>query len=347
MQETPLKRLETGQSKIRIVVDAMGGDFAPANVVTGTIDALRESGNRFKVIFVGPEARIRDELGNVAANGSSFEIVDAPEVIDMRDGATAALKQKKNSSISIGMQLHKEGKAEAFVSAGHSGAIMSASTLILGRIEGIGRPTIGAFFPSEQGVCLLLDAGANVDCRPQHLYEFGVMGSIYTRQMFNIERPAVGLLNIGEESSKGNETVKEAHKLLQQSNLHFIGNVEGRDILKGKADVVVCDGFVGNIILKFGESVPGFFKNRLKQVAGESLFMSLIGLFMRGTMRAALKSMDYEEYGGVPVLGVNGVSIIGHGKSTPKAIKNMVLAAEEMVLKKINDHIQGALAVGK
>ncbi len=325
----------------------MGGDFAPQNVIAGTVEALKETTNRFQVILVGPESHISDQMRSAAANGCACEIVDAPEVIDMHDGATAALKQKRNSSISVGMQLHKEKKADAFVSAGHSGAVLSASTLILGRIEGISRPTIGAFFPSEHGVCLLLDAGANVDCKPQHLYEFGVMGSIYARQMFNIERPAVGLLSIGEEPSKGNEVVKETHRLFEGSKLNFIGNVEGRDILKGNADVVVCDGFVGNILLKFGESVPGFFKNRLKQITDKSLLTNMIGLLMRGTLRAALKSMDYEEYGGVPVLGVNGVSIIGHGKSTPKAIKNMILKAEEMVQKDINGHIQRALAASK
>jgi glycerol-3-phosphate acyltransferase PlsX len=244
------------------------------------------------------------------------------------------------------MTLHKEGKADAFVSAGHSGAMMSASTLILGRIENVGRPTIGAFLPSERGVCLLLDAGANVDCKPQHLYEFAVMGSIYSSQMFNVRNPATGLLSIGEEPTKGNEVVKETHKLLSQSKLNFIGNVEGRDILSGKADVVVCDGFVGNVILKFGESVPSFFKSRLKQYASGSLIGTLMGLMMRKTLRAALKSMDYEEHGGVPVLGVNGVSIIGHGKSTPKAIKNMILKAEEVVKKNVNQKIQEALATG-
>lgn len=337
--------LESDHSHIRIAIDAVGGDFAPQNVIAGAIDALLQAENRFEVLFVGPERLINQQLQTVRHNGLLYRVIDAPEVIEMHDPATAALREKKNSSISIGMMLHKEGKADAFVSAGHSGAVLSASTLILGRIEGVGRPTIGAFFPSERGVCLLLDAGANVDCKPQHLYEFAVMGAIYASQMFDIQNPTVGLLSIGEEPSKGNEVVKDAHKLLSKSGLNFIGNVEGRDILKGKAHVVVCDGFIGNIILKFGESVPSFFKNRLKQYAAKSLFTKLIGLMMRGTLRAALKSMDYEEYGGVPVLGVNGVSIIGHGKSSPKAIKNMVLKAEEAVKKRINYKIQEALAV--
>lgn len=335
--------LEGDQSHIRIAVDAMGGDHAPRNVIAGAIDALRETDNRFEVLFVGPETTVNDELRSVQRNGFSYQVINASQVVDMHDAATAGVKQKRNSSISVGITLHKDGNADAFVSAGHSGAVMSTSTLVLGRIEGIGRPTIGAFFPSEHGVCLLLDAGANVDCKPQHLYEFAVMGSIYTSEMFQVKNPTVGLLNIGEEESKGNDVVKEAHKLLQQSKLNFIGNVEGRDILQGKAQVVVCDGFVGNVILKFGESVPGFFKSRMKQVMKESVWMKVVGALARGTLRAALKSMDYEEYGGVPILGVNGVSIIGHGKSTPKAIKNMVLKAEEMVQKKINQKIQAAI----
>jgi glycerol-3-phosphate acyltransferase PlsX len=325
----------------------MGGDFAPANVVAGAVEALKETHNRFEIIFVGPAAVITDQLRRVQANGAAYRIVDAPEVIDMHDGATASLKQKKNSSIAVGMNLHRDGKADAFVSAGHSGAVMSASTLILGRIEGIGRPTIGAFFPSERGVTLLVDAGANVDCKPQHLYEFGVMGSIYTRQMFGVPSPTVGLLSIGEESSKGNDVVKETHKLFEGSGLNFVGNVEGRDILKGEVNVVVCDGFVGNILLKFAESVPSFLKFKVKQAAGRSAMMSVMGLMMKNMMRGVLRSMDYEEYGGVPILGVNGVSIIGHGKSTPKAIKNMIFKAEEMVLKNINGKIQEALVLAK
>lgn len=322
----------------------MGGDFAPRNVVAGAVEALNASGGRIEIIFAGPRNVVEDELASSGGSGLRLKVVDAPEVIDMHDGATAALKQKKQSSISVGMNLHKEGQADAFVSAGHSGAVMSAATLILGRIEGISRPTIGAFFPSERGVCLLVDAGANVDCKPQQLYEFAVMGSIYTREMFGVPNPAVGLLSIGEEPTKGNEVVKDTHKLLKESALNFIGNVEGRDVLQGKAQVVVCDGFVGNILLKFGESVPGFLKAMLREAVRRSVLRKLMALAARGTLRSALKGLDYEEHGGVPVLGVNGVAIIGHGKSTPKAIKNMILRAEEMVRKNINARIAQALA---
>ncbi len=339
--------MEDEHSHIRIAVDAMGGDFAPGNVIAGAVNALRETNNRFEIALVGVESIIYDQLQSYQAERLQYKIIDASQVIDMHDTATASLKQKRDSSISVGVTLLKEGKTDAFVSAGHSGAVMSAATLILGRVEGISRPTIGAFFPSEKGVCLLLDAGANVDCKPQHLYEFALMGSIYTHEMFQISDPKVGLLSIGEEESKGNEVVKESHKLLNQSKLNFIGNVEGRDILSGKADVVICDGFIGNIILKFAESVPGFLKIKVKQATAKSIFTKSLGLLLKKTLRTALKSMDYEEYGGVPVLGVNGVTIIGHGKSTPKAIKNMILRAEEMARKRINNRIKEAIVTTK
>ncbi len=321
----------------------MGGDYAPHNVVAGAVEALRESRGRFEVILVGRESAIREELQRADLGGASPSVVAADEVIGMHDAA-AAVRQKPRSSITVGVTLHRDKKADAFVSAGHSGAVMFAATLILGRLEGISRPTIGAFFPSEGGACLLLDAGVNVDCRPKHLYEFALMGSIYAEHVLGIERPSVGLLNIGEEDSKGNEVARETHLLLRKSRLNFAGNVEGRDILAGKARVVVCDGFIGNILLKFGESVPGFFKSRMQMITRKSFAARLAAGIARSTMRQALKTMDYEEYGGVPVLGINGVAIIGHGKSTPKAIKQMIFKAEEMISRNINDHIRQALA---
>jgi phosphate acyltransferase len=322
----------------------MGGDFAPANEVAGTIEALRQRGGKFEVILVGKEPEIRAELKKYNTEGLAISVVHADEVISMDDPPTAALKQKKNSSLAVGMQLHKEGKAEAFASVGNTGAVLSASTLILGRVKGVSRPTIAAFFPSEQGVCLVVDAGTNVDCRAQHLYEFAIMGSIYVKKIFKYDNPRVGLLNVGEEKSKGTEVVQEAYNLLEKSQLNFIGNVEGRDILKGKAQVVVCDGFVGNVILKFGESVPAFLKTKLKQYASGNFIRTLLIGAARGSLRASLKDMDYEEFGGVPVLGVNGVSLIGHGSSSPKAIKNMILKAAEVAESELNKYIEEAIA---
>jgi len=325
----------------------MGGDFAPRNVVAGAVEAMREAKDRLEVLFVGPQSVVQEELHRLTENNLNHQIVNAPSIITMDDGAMAAVKEKKDSSIAVGVSLHKEGAADAFVSAGNTGAVMSASTLILGRIEGIGRPTIGAFFPSEMGVCLLLDAGANVDCRPQHLYEFAVMGTIYAREMLMLPNPTVGLLSIGEESSKGNDLTREAYQLLAKSRLNFIGNVEGRDILKGKASVVVCDGFVGNVVLKFAEGVLDLLKTKFRNHAAKNVFSKIWVGMMSRTLRSVMKDFDYQEYGGVPLLGVNGVSIIGHGKSTPKAIKNMILKAEEMVRKNITGSIRDSLAAAK
>lgn len=322
----------------------MGGDFAPAHEVAGALDALRQRKNEFEVIFVGREKEILAQILRHDAEGLAYSVVNADEVITMDDPPTASLKQKKNSSLAVGMQLHKEGKAEAFASVGNTGAVLSASTLILGRVKGVSRPTIAAFFPSEAGVCLVVDAGTNVDCRAQHLYEFGVMGSLYASRVFKYDNPKVGLLNVGEEKTKGTEVVQEAYGLLERSNLNFIGNVEGRDILKGKAQVVVCDGFVGNVVLKFGESVPGFLKSKLKQYASGNLIRTLLIGAARGSLRASLRDMDYEEFGGIPVLGVNGVSLIGHGSSSPKAIKNMVIKAGELAQSQLNTYIEEAMA---
>jgi glycerol-3-phosphate acyltransferase PlsX len=337
--------MERVQNQIRIVVDAMGGDFAPANVVAGALDALKETDNRFKVIFVGPRDVIQQSLASVQHRNLSYDILHASQVIDMHDDAMAAVKQKKESSIAIGISAQKEGRADAFVSAGHTGAVMSASTLILGRLQGVSRPTIGTFLPTEKGACLLLDAGANVDCKPRHLLEFAIMGNSYSQKMLNLDNPTVGLLSIGEENSKGNDVTFESHRLLSKSKLNFIGNVEGGDILKGKADVVVCDGFVGNIVLKFAEGVLDILKWKFRDYASKNLGRKLKVGMMYGTLKNILQDFDYEKFGGVPLLGVDGISIIGHGKSTPKAIKNMILKAEEMVLKNINHSIKESLAV--
>ena len=325
------------------MVDAMGGDHAPVNEVQGAISALRRSSNQFEVIFVGREREIRDTLAKHGGEGLSWSVVDAPEVITMEDSPTAALKQKKNSSLAVGMRLHQEGKADAFVSAGNTGAVLSASALILGRLQRVSRPTIGAFFPTTTTPCLLLDAGTNVDCRAQHLFQFAVMGSIYFKKIMGVENPTVALLNVGEERTKGTEVILEAHRMLSESGLNFVGNIEGRDILKHKADVVVCDGFVGNIVLKFGESVPEFLKSRLSEVAEQSLIAKILVGLARGSLKRALHDMDPNKHGGVPVLGVNGVSIIGHGSSSPRGIENMIMRAFEVAKMGLNRYIEEAL----
>ena len=327
----------------------MGGDHAPGVVVEGTLRALRGAAGRFHAVLVGPEQQIAAELGTCVRKGltppdGSLSLVDAPEVITMADAPTAALRAKKDSSIARGLTLQKEGKVQGFVSAGNTGAVMSASTLILGRVTGVSRPTIGALIPTTTGApALLLDAGANVDCKPRHLYEFGVMGSIYVSAMRGVARPRVGLLNVGEEESKGNEAALQAFALLKAGSCNFIGNVEGRDVLKGTADVIVCDGFTGNILLKFGESVPSFLKAKFLAFAAKRLRNKIVALVARGGLRSVLKELDYQEHGGVPLLGVNGVSIIGHGGSTAKAIMNMIFRAEEMILHDVNGSIRKEL----
>jgi phosphate acyltransferase len=336
--------------EITIVVDAMGGDHAPGVVVRGALDAVTESSGRISVILVGREPVIEAEIQKHAPAGAqakiagTLRVAHADDVIEMHDAPNAALKTKKKSSIAVGLELHREGKAEAFVSAGNTGAVLSASTLILGRIPGIGRPTIGALFPTAKHTpCLLLDAGANVDCRARHLYEFALMGSAYIAAMFGKRRPAVGLLSIGEEEVKGNEVTLEAFSMLKEGPLNFVGNVEGRDLLKGEVDVIVCDGFVGNILLKFGESVPSFLKAKFLRYASRGPKEKLVAFVARSGLRSVMQEMDYQEAGGVPLLGVNGVSIIGHGGSTAKAIKNMILLAEKTVVQDVNGKIQDSL----
>ena len=326
----------------------MGGDFAPANVVSGAIEAVRESGGRFSVVLVGREGLVRDEIRKAAGRSGLVDpnlcsVANASEVIDMHDSPTSALKTKRDSSISVGLTLQREGKVAGFVSAGNTGAVMSASTLILGRVKGVARPTIGAMIPSAKDPCLLVDAGANVDCRPRHLFEFGVMGSVYVGVMLERSSPRVGLLSIGEEDSKGNEVTLEALSLFKKSRLNFVGNVEGRDLLKGDVDVVVCDGFVGNVLLKFGESVPEFFRAKFRAFADNNILNKVTAVIARNGLRSVMKTLDYQEHGGVPLLGVNGVSIIGHGRSTPKAFKNMIYRAEEMVRRGVGTLVQNAM----
>ena len=328
--------------KCRIAVDAMGGDFAPQNTVIGAIQALNEDKN-FELYLVGRQKEI---LEVISSNNLSFEkknIVNADEIIEMGESPTSALKKKTNSSIVVGAKLVKDKQAEAFVSAGNTGAMMAASTLIMGRIPGVGRPTIGTIFPNEAGVSTVFDVGASVDSKPIHLLEYAIMGTIYTREIYGIENPKVGILSVGEEESKGNDITIAAASLIKKTHLNFVGNVEGRDILKGTVHVVVCDGFVGNILLKFGEGVLNYLKFKLKDYAESNFFNKLKVGLVKSTLKDVLKQFDYQEYGGVPLLGVNGISIIGHGSSTPKAIKNMVLRANEMHQKKLIEKISKSI----
>lgn len=321
-------------SRCRIVVDAMGGDFAPANAVLGAIEAYSEK-KSFDIYLVGQKQKISEVLSSNKISFPEEFIINADEVIEMGDSPAASLKSKPNSSIVVGAQFVRDKKADAFVSAGNTGAMMAASTLIIGRIPGLGRPTIGAEMPNVNGVCYLYDVGASKDSKPVHLFEYAIMGTIFAREMGGVTNPRIGVLSMGEEEGKGNEVSEAASRMLKESKLNFIGNVEGRDILAGNVDVVVCDGYVGNIILKFGESVPKLLKHLLTKTAGKSFLNKILIGLSKGTLKKALKSLDYQEYGGVPLLGVNGISIIGHGSSSVKAIKNMVLRANEMYKKNL------------
>lgn len=319
----------------------MGGDFAPRNVVQGALDCARDPRCDFEILLVGQEDAIRAFLPDSVP--SNIRIRHADDVVDMKDSVATALKAKKNSSMYRALEWHRDGEVQGFISAGNTGAMMALSTLILGRLPGVERPSIGTFLPSRKGPVLLIDAGANVDSKPSHLAQFGIMGSIYTELMLKRPSPKVGLLNVGEEESKGNDASIAAWPLLNAAPVHFIGNIEGRDILKGTADVVVCDGFTGNIVLKFAESFPGLLKSKFHEYADQGLLKKLWVGLIAGTIKKMIKDWDYQEYGGVPLLGVNGVSIIGHGSSTPRAIMNMIFAAKNMVDRRVNETIREAM----
>jgi glycerol-3-phosphate acyltransferase PlsX len=333
---------ESGK-KCKIAIDAMGGDFAPENVVLGTVAAL-SSIKDAELFLIGDHDAIFSVLKKHKLSFNPDNIIHTPEQIEMGESPTSALKSKPNSSIVVGAKMVREKNADAFVSAGNTGAMMAASTLITGRIEGVGRPTIGAQLPNIFGTCSLYDVGAGKDAKAVHLLEYAIMGSIYAKEIDGISNPKVGLLSMGEEEGKGNDVANEAYDLLKKSNLNFIGNVEGRDLLTKQVDVVVCDGFVGNILLKFGESVPKLLKHLLQQTAKKNIIDALKIALIKGTLRKALRVLDYQEHGGVPLLGIDGISIIGHGSSTPKAITNMIFKAKKMFDNKLVEKIRNSIS---
>ena len=316
--------------RLRVAVDAMGGDDAPRAVVEGAVAAARQLG--VEPVLVGAAARVRDELQRLDATDLSLEIVDAPEVIEMHEHPAMALRRKRRASIVVAVEQVREGRAAAVVSAGHTGAAMGAAQLFLGRVRGIDRPAIAAVLPTTSGApVVLLDVGANVDCRPHHLLQFGLMGSVYAREVLGIRAPRVGLLSNGEEETKGNDLTIRAAELLRGSGLLFVGNVEGRDLLFGATDVAVCDGFVGNVVLKFGEGLPlalrEIVKAELRGWRGWLLRLYLAPLL--GQARRIWRRLDYREYGGAPLLGIDGICVIAHGRSNAHAIHNAIRVAAE------------------
>jgi glycerol-3-phosphate acyltransferase PlsX len=335
--------MKGANGKIRIAVDAMGGESAPQAEVGGAILAQNENHGDLELVLVGETEKINQELSRLKATDLPFTLENASELITMNDQAVESLR-KKDSSIAVGMRLQKEGKVDAFVSGGNTGAVMTHALMTLGRLEGVSRPAIASFLPSEEGIVVVVDAGANAECKAHNLYQFGVMGSIYTSYVLRKENPRIGLLSIGEESTKGNELTLTTYKLLSEDpSLNFIGNVEGRDVLKGTCDVVVCDGFVGNIVLKFAESIDGFLTWMVKKRVKESFLFRLGAFLVKVSIRDLRKVLDYTEYGGAPLLGVNGVCIICHGESPPKAIKNALKLAADMVRERVNEHITKVL----
>jgi glycerol-3-phosphate acyltransferase PlsX len=309
-----------------IGVDAMGGDLAPRVVIQGALEALHEPGVSFDVALVGDEPQIHAAAARLGVKDLP-RVIHAAEVVEMAEAAAQSVRKKRDSSISVAARLHKSGETDALVSAGNTGAVVAAALFEMGRIPHIQRPAIATVLPTPQGNVVILDVGATSDCKPSHLYQFAVMGSIYARLVLGIERPRVGLLNIGEEAEKGSELYYEAHQLLKRSPIHFVGNVEGKDIILGTADVVVCDGFVGNVLLKFAESVIPSLSTMIKDEIGAHPLSMMAGLLLKPAFRRLKRRLDYAEVGGAPLLGVEGTCIIAHGRSNPRAIKNAIKVA--------------------
>ncbi len=310
-----------------IGVDAMGGDRAPRVVIQGAMEAVRDANGAYEVLLVGDEARIREEAARLGLGGDIPRIAHAPETVDMAESAASSVRRKKGSSINIAARLQKEGETDAMVSAGNTGAVVATALLGLGRIESVERPAIATILPTPQGSVVILDVGATSDCKPYHLCQFAMMGSIYARLVLHVERPRVGLLNIGEEAEKGSELYYEAHRLLKSNPVHFVGNVEGRDIILGTADVVVCDGFVGNVLLKFAESIIPSVGHMIKDEISSDPLTALAGLLLKPAFRRLRRRLDYAEVGGAPLLGVRGTCIIAHGRSNARAMMNAIRVA--------------------
>ncbi len=330
---------------MKIVLDVMGSDNAPYVEIEGTILALKEYSD-INIILVGKKDRIENLLSGKLTDVEKqrIEIVNADDVITMSEHPAQALKQKPNSSIVISANLIKDGKGEAFVSAGNTGAVVASSLLIIGRIPGVLRPAILTPIPSRKNYTALLDVGATVDCKPQYLAQFAVMGFLYSKHILNKNNPSVGLLSVGEEEAKGNELTSAANELLNRANVNYKGNAEGRDIINGNFDVVVCDGFVGNAILKFGEEIAHFMIDLIRDGVKKGGILSKIGaLFMIGIFDKIKKKVSYDEYGGALLLGIKKPVIITHGRANPKAIKNAIRVAAEFIRHHIIDEIENSI----
>ncbi len=326
-----------------VALDVMGADRGFEVVAEGGVEAARALGNRLHVVLCGQRERLDRWLSHLKDVPANISVVHAETEVPMRMAAIDGVRMK-DSSISVGLRLVKEKVAAAFVSPGNTGAVMASSLLTLGRIEGVSRPAITALFPSTgERPSVVLDVGANADCKPQHLSQFAVMGSVYSSILFNVERPRVGLISIGEERSKGNELVFGAQELLKNSKINFVGNIEGRDILSGAVDVAVTDGFTGNILLKFAESIQPMLTTKIKRQIDTNIFSRFGAYLMLPFLKRMRNAFDYAKYGGAPLLGVNGVVIICHGASSAHAIDNAIRGAYEMAAKGIKERIHDEL----
>jgi glycerol-3-phosphate acyltransferase PlsX len=328
---------------ISIALDAMGGDHAPRAEVEGAILAARELG--VKVILVGIEDKVRQELNRHRHRGVAIEIVNATEVVTMQDSPSHAFRRKKDSSLHVATRLVRDGKADALVSAGNTGAVMTVARFVLGTLSSVDRPALAAAFPNmKEKVTVILDVGANVDSKPEQIVQFAVMGEIYYRTIWGTRRPRVAVLSIGEEEMKGNDLTREASNRLKQTSMNFTGNVEGRDVFRGDVDVIVCDGFIGNIALKISEGLVEHIGGMLKKAIKSSLTSQLGYALSKPAFDDFRKRTDYSEYGGAPLLGVRGVTIIGHGRSNANAVKNAIRVASELVKARVNEKIDQELS---
>jgi len=328
---------------ITIALDAMGGDHAPRAEVEGAILAARELGVR--VLLVGVEETVRQEMARHKLRDLPIEVVNANDVITMCDSPSHAFRRKKESSLHVAARLVRDGKADALVSAGNTGAVMTVARFVLGTLPSVDRPALAAAFPNmKEKVSIILDVGANVDSKPEQIEQFAVMGEIYYRTIWGVKRPRVALLSIGEEEMKGNELTREAAALLKLTSLNFTGNVEGRDVFRGNVEVVVCDGFIGNIALKISEGVVEHLGGMLKKAIKSSLTSQLGYALSKRAFDDFRKRTDYSEYGGAPLLGVKGITVIGHGRSNPNAVKNAIRVAAELCRARVNEKIEQELS---
>jgi glycerol-3-phosphate acyltransferase PlsX len=326
---------------MKIAVDAMGGDHGPAVVVEGAVAAVRETGA--STILVGDQAAIEREIARLGAGGLDLEVRHASQVVGMAETPSVALRRKRDSSLRVAAELVRDGKAAAFISAGNTGAAMAISMFVIGVLRGIDRPAIAAVLPSLRGFSVLIDAGANITPKPWHLFQFAIMGHVYARDILRLERPRVGLLSVGEEEGKGNDLTRESYDLLKESRLNFIGNIEGRDIYNGNCDVIVTDGFTGNVALKISESLAEMVGAMIKEELTRDLRSKVGAALAVPAFTRFRRRVDYTEMGGAPLLGIDGAAIICHGASPVKAIKNAVRVAAEWAKAGLNEHIKAAL----